>query len=65
MKYLELTRPDDSTILINRNSISSVYSYNDYTVVMYSGSNKQQVKETYDQIKSMLLKEEKNECGCK
>lgn len=54
MSYLELTRLDGSTILINKNSVVAVYSDDEYTVILYSGNNKQRVKETYNEIKTLL-----------
>lgn len=51
---LEFTRIDGSKILINKGSIASVYLDGEYTVILYSGGNKQRVKETYDEIKQLL-----------
>lgn len=71
MNFVELTRPDDSVILINKGSIVSVVTYGTNTVLLLSGGHRQEVKETYNEVKSLLvnnsllLKEEKNECSCK
>lgn len=56
MRYLELTRIDGSKILINKSSIDAIYiEYNNEVVIVYSGGNKQRVKESYDEIKSHLM----------
>lgn len=65
MNFIELTRPDDSVILINKGSIVSVVTYGDNTVLLCSGGHRQEVKETYNQIKALLLKEKKDGCCSK
>lgn len=54
MNFIELTRPDGNTVLINKSSINSVMTYGTNTVLLFSGGYRQEVKETYDQIKSIL-----------
>lgn len=54
MNFIELTRPDDSVILINKGSIVSVVTYGTNTVLLLSGGHRQEVKETYNQLKTLL-----------
>lgn len=55
MIFFELTRLDGSVILINKSSIVSVTTYGSNAVILLSGGNRQEVKETYDQVKSILV----------
>lgn len=65
MNFIELTRPDDSVILINKGSIVSVVTYGDNTVLLLNGGHRQEVRESYNKIKSSLLKEKKDGCCSK
>lgn len=55
MNFIELTRPDGSTILLNKTSIVSVVTYGTNTVLVLEGGQRQEVKETYEQLKSILV----------
>lgn len=56
MEFIELTRPDDTKVLINVNCIVFVSIFENNTLLILSGNRRQEIKESYETILKMVCK---------